>query len=573
MTEHLTLRERIGGLRAVSWQYGCFVAVISTLVFPYATRISGDSSQSLVEILGLLVVADLVALAVLPIAAITVFRHRRERPVPVWSVFAVGALIALVREVVLHGLLNAAGMGIEGSWGPRMGALAILSGGFAIGFALLLDEIDRLRMGITEINERLVQLRLQERLNEQLAVELAVAAEGEVTAATDDVLARIDGALGGSGHETPATAAADLRAFVETRIRPLSVQLYEVEEEHVPQVRIPDLLRDCLRARPVRPVTTGLVCALPVLIFQLAQYSLGDALLQAGTHAALVAGALAAVAFASRHGLVRGAALPLAAVAAVVVTSIKILLIGDESIGSGVLISSGTWVFASVVAVALLDAVFQGRMTELPAIRASLDAQAIETIAERREIVRASRDLATYVHGTLQSTLLAAAFAIEDASRLGDPQRITEALEEARAALGSLHADRQPPASDIDSELRERSQMWRGYLEVTVEVECAEPLPPAVIEIARSVVEEALANARKHGRARHAQVKVVRDADALVLTVRDDGLGPRGGDRGLGSRHLDVVAQTGWALSDNDGEPGATLRAAIPLALPTATRG
>lgn len=571
MTDQPTLRERIGGRRAISWQYAAFIVVISTLIFPYATRIGGADTVSLGERLGMLVIADLAALAILPVAAITVFRARRERPVPVWSVFAVGALVAVTRELILRGILDFSDLRIEGSWGLRMGALAILSGGFSIGFALLLDEIDRLRQGIAEINERLVGLRVQERLNEQLAVELEAAAEGEIEAAADDVLTRVNGALGGTDPVARAAAAEDLRAFVETRIRPLSAQLYDVAETALPQVRIRDILRECVSTRPVRPVATGLLCALPIFIFQLAQYSLGDALLQAGTHAALVAGALAAVALASRRGYVRGAALPIAAATAIALTSIKVLLSGNASIGSGILISSGTWVLASVIAVALLDAVFYGRAKELPSIRATLDSQAVDAIAERREIVRASRDLATFVHGTLQSTLLATAFAIEDASRLRDEGRVNETLEAARQALGSLHAERQVPAPDIGSELRRRSQMWRGYLDVTVEVECAGPLPPAVIEIAGNVVQEALANARKHGDARHVGVKVVRDGGVLMVTVRDDGSGPCGGDRGLGSRQLDAVAGTRWALSDNDHEPGATLRAAIPLDLPTAT--
>ena len=58
-------------------------------------------------------------------------------------------------------------------------------------------------------------------------------------------------------------------------------------------------------------------------------------------------------------------------------------------------------------------------------------------------------------------------------------------------------------------------------LDVDEELELEEPYATAVFRI----VQESLANAGKHSRARHVQVRVAREGDEMVLSVRDDGVG------------------------------------------------
>ena len=79
----------------------------------------------------------------------------------------------------------------------------------------------------------------------QLDPELA--AETEITAATSAVLDGIDGRV--AVDSMGATTA--LRTFVETRLRPLSAELYELEEAPVPQLQVRDALRIGLRSRPI----------------------------------------------------------------------------------------------------------------------------------------------------------------------------------------------------------------------------------------------------------------------------------------------------------------------------------
>jgi signal transduction histidine kinase len=120
-------------------------------------------------------------------------------------------------------------------------------------------------------------------------------------------------------------------------------------------------------------------------------------------------------------------------------------------------------------------------------------------------------------------------------------------LEEAIANLRALITDLRPAALDelgvkaaIDA-LAERAA--RHDLEVDVSVELADTLSTGLSRLTIDletalyrIVQEALTNATKHGRARRAVVEIREDGNAVHLSVRDDGRGfdPAGDSNGFG---------------------------------------
>ena len=94
----------------------------------------------------------------------------------------------------------------------------------------------------------------------------------------------------------------------------------------------------------------------------------------------------------------------------------------------------------------------------------------------------------------------------------------------------------------------------------------AERLPEQVEAAAYFVVAEALANVQKHARARRAEVAIGLESGALVVDVRDDGIGGARGD-GDGLRGLaDRVEALGGALTIEGLSAGGTsLKASIPV--------
>jgi PAS domain S-box-containing protein len=102
-------------------------------------------------------------------------------------------------------------------------------------------------------------------------------------------------------------------------------------------------------------------------------------------------------------------------------------------------------------------------------------------------------------------------------------------------------------------------------------VEVVDPPPvrlPAAIEAtAYFTVAEALTNVAKYAQATHATVRVTRDGDAIVVEVRDDGVGGARVGRGSGLSGLeDRVGATDGTLSvESPPGRGTRVRAVLPL--------
>jgi signal transduction histidine kinase len=96
-------------------------------------------------------------------------------------------------------------------------------------------------------------------------------------------------------------------------------------------------------------------------------------------------------------------------------------------------------------------------------------------------------------------------------------------------------------------------------------------LPTAIETAAFRILQEALTNARKHAGAGHVDVELRRDADWLVLAVRDSGGGlPTGGaaaGRGLGLASMSERARLvgGTCTVRNEPSGGTTVQARLPL--------
>jgi signal transduction histidine kinase len=93
---------------------------------------------------------------------------------------------------------------------------------------------------------------------------------------------------------------------------------------------------------------------------------------------------------------------------------------------------------------------------------------------------------------------------------------------------------------------------------------------PAVVETAAfRILQEALANVRKHARAERVVVELRREAGWLYLDVRDDGLGrvADGEGRGLGLYSMRERAQLvgGRCAVESAGERGTRVRVQLPL--------
>lgn len=189
----------------------------------------------------------------------------------------------------------------------------------------------------------------------------------------------------------------------------------------------------------------------------------------------------------------------------------------------------------------------------------------VRTISENNETIRLSNDMAKYLHGNLQSRLMASAFAIELAGNSEDSKALSEEIEKARQSIATpFDQFTTHLLAPIANELSNLMVMWEGILSTEVEI-VGSDVNTSTIDVRNIVhaVEEAFANALRHGLATEAQIIIETNDVGIALTVIDNGLGPRDGDPGLGSSLFNSIAGSNWSLTRGPEGVGAQLNLQI----------
>jgi signal transduction histidine kinase len=218
--------------------------------------------------------------------------------------------------------------------------------------------------------------------------------------------------------------------------------------------------------------------------------------------------------------------------------------------------------FAELLDTAIANA--DGR-DQLTASRARVLAASDEA---RRRVVRDLHDGAQQrlVHTII--TLKLAQQAVRD-DRPGAKALLAEAVDTAERATAEVRelAHGILPSVLVHSGLRAGIDAFASRLDLPVEVDVSrERLPPDIEASAYFIVAEALTNVVKHARATRATVKAVVEDGALVLEVRDDGVGgadPEG--HGLVGVDDRVDALGGRLQIESEAGGGTVLAIRLPL--------
>lgn len=223
----------------------------------------------------------------------------------------------------------------------------------------------------------------------------------------------------------------------------------------------------------------------------------------------------------------------------------------------------------------------------LATVEQSLFVQQVRHVAGTEERLRISRELHD---GIIQSlggvglqlqsirTQLKSEATVDQ--RLAQVQAVIEHDQrELRTLVQALRPDdrsadsRQAIVEQLER-LKERFLLEWG-VNVTVEVNVPDQVPPRFVHEVQRIVNEALANAARHGRATAVDVGVHGDERAIRVRVKDNGGGFRFKGRydlaslemwGAGPKTLrERISNLGGSLVIESNERGATIEAALPL--------
>ncbi len=556
------LAARVSGRDAVPWSFVAPIALVlvaSPLLLDASAR---SSSRALALWLVAAAAGSVVLCGVLFVADRLVFRAGTHRAIPLWWVSIAGGLAGVGRTLAM--LATASLLGLDVGEAPVARIVAGLTFGalLAPAVAALAHSLREFRRRRRASIERLVSLRADAAGRGDLADALVDAAYSEVVVVMDQIRDDLDDDGRDLTMVERQELADRLRMTVTGSLRPLSHRLHATRDAPIPDARLSATLRGAFGEQPLHP---GLSATFAAALFGPVIYARSVDLAQA-TAWALAAGlaiwaTLALVRQrAEAHPALRRHTLSAGLGAALVAVALSTAAV-DAAFGvDSAMRPMAAMAFTAVVIVAVSSAaaVMQGSRQAVQALEEQVDARTVDAVVANRELVRVSRELAQFMHGTLQSHLLATAFALESSA-----SGVTSSEVLARARL-VLQATAEPacPLEAIDDEMHRHAGLWEGFMHVTVEIDEDLPgLSTACVAAAGRVVEEALGNAHKHGAATSVMIEVTVAADDLVrIVVSDDGSGLRAIRGGLGSAWLDVVAHDAWLLEPGHGGRGARLQ-------------
>jgi signal transduction histidine kinase len=528
-----TLRQHIGGRWAIS-----YISVLAAAPIGIAASgtniasINGSYSFAVWLTLGIVGIAAITM--VLAIANFTLFRTRRQSPVPIWWVVVLGMIAGAARSAVVVPLSSELGA-ITFSWSELL--IRVFSGA-AIG-ALMLP-IGALLCSVVSsyIHQR------RQLLSELSSLEVErMRLTGESEALRRSVLAELRSEVG----EVVESGDPDLARSVSHRI------WERTDLARAPRVTWPDVLWAAVAHNPY-PIV-------PVAGFW-AVSALGTTVVLAGWLAALgqitfSVACIAALFLLGRwaSGQWPGASIPILVVVLIalemtVAWAAPLLFQRDPVVDNGAaMVANAIWIpFLVLMVGAVVSAIRSGDEVVARLRERVADDQA-KAAALEFETARIRKDVAAALHGSVQSQLLAAAAGLSQPHIAQLMTRTTgDGLQEALASVEQAITN----PMELDERMKRIRRSWGSLVQLTM---TGLEVPQTANErhAVSQVVEEAIANSYRHGGASEVGVTVTRDSTGLRIRVIDNGSGLRDDARpGLGSAVLESLAPGAWSLTRAD---------------------
>ena len=161
--------------------------------------------------------------------------------------------------------------------------------------------------------------------------------------------------------------------------------------------------------------------------------------------------------------------------------------------------------------------------------------------------------LASYLHNTLQSELLALSKQLEKAAYENNPKHSQELLQRVSSLVNrSLTEDFARTKSSPRDRIAAVINSWKGILTIQAD------LPDSIFEDGKKAsilvhaIEEISSNAFRHDKATEIVFTAKQDGSRVLITAQSNGKEKIARSKGLGSAWLDEVAQSPWTISKNE---------------------
>ncbi len=161
---------------------------------------------------------------------------------------------------------------------------------------------------------------------------------------------------------------------------------------------------------------------------------------------------------------------------------------------------------------------------------------------------------ASYLHNSLQSELTALALQLDSLAQNPDPERNKYVMEKLDAFVSqSKSEDFQNFLETPQVRLDRIVNSWDGIAKVKLKIDPDIWSDSIRGSLVVSLLQEAIANAVRSGKANQIEVKGIIEGDSIVVTVFDNGAASSLSERrGIGSQWIDRIAISDWNLEQTD---------------------
>ena len=235
-----------------------------------------------------------------------------------------------------------------------------------------------------------------------------------------------------------------------------------------------------------------------------------------------------------------------------------------EFLKGELLLLDAFWRLAFICVVSFVVNLIENEAAVEQFISELINTHKIDKMLADQEILRVKQDIARYLHGNLQSRVMALGLSLK-VREIKDQVSMDSALSLSQSLLDSPFSEFLAAEDrSLFDEVSFNANKWDGLLSIHLNIEVADSQLSQIQKRAvGTALEEAFANALRHGLAKEVEIKIYQDGLGITVAVLDDGVGPRNTPPGLGSRLYDAVATRGWSLQHRLNDEGSILELRI----------
>lgn len=515
----------------------------------------------------------LVFCALLYVSHLTLYRNRAIKPVPVTWIFIIGFMFGAIKGATTA--ILSVFLGLESNVVEAVSARFFAAGFLGLvgvpAIAIVMNALEEFGVKRTELIAEQILLESKELQSQEvisaMSAQLRSSIESDLSVLLDDLKKSMDNKT--EAEYSWQLLADDLRKTARETVRDMSHRLWERPSSSVNDITLLDVGKAM--------ITTSafpLMYILPILLASAIPVNLNDhgsselpirLLTLAFTTSLIYLSATWAIKTWSEYKYqIYISALVLAALA----PPLSAVFVFGDAVDQkflGVSITIAIWLPLLTITCGLIDTSLKQRQEILDGLQAQIDRSRIRTISENNETVRLSSDMAKYLHGNLQSRLMASALAIEMAGNAQDSKALLTEIEKAKQSISTpFDQFTSHELGLVSDELSRLMVMWEGILSTELVLASSdEEVSKIDTRNIIHVVEEAFSNALRHGRATEATILLIPTNSGISLTVIDNGIGPRDGSPGLGSSLFNSIAGSNWSLTRGPDGVGAQLNLQI----------